>query len=281
LTGFQGLIRCQGASVLWLGTADARSLEGHLLAEARMHRFVWTAVICCLVCTSSRAQQTQDNKLPDAPQGAQQTVPPPTNPIQSSVALFQVLQQKSRVFPDLATNVEPFGTWQKFKLAANNSVSFSTVGQALVAAGFSQAINSASGYGQGVDGYAKRFGADMARSASDNLFGTFLIASVMHEDPRFYVKKGLSLKETLKYAGQRLVYTRSDSGDRVINFDGLLGPLASEGLANTYYPKTNRGVGSTFVRYSSDQGWKFCGNVVRQYWPRINRKLRILPDAQP
>ena len=172
-----------------------------------------------------------------------------------------------------------FGAWQKFKLAANNSVSLSTIGQALVAAGFSQAIDSASGYGQGADGYAKRFGADMARSASDNLFGTFLIASVLHEDPRFYVRRGLSFKQTLKYAGQRLVYTRSDSGDRVINFDGLLGPLASEGLANTYYPKTNRGVGSTFVRYSSDQGWKFCGNVLRQYWPRINRKLRILPEV--
>ena len=208
-----------------------------------MHRFVWTAVICCLVCTCSRAQQSQDNKLPDAPQGAQQTVPPPTNPIQSSVALFQVLQQKSRVFPDLATNVEPFGTWQKFKLAANNSVSFSTVGQALVAAAFSQAINSASGYGQGVDGYAKRFGADMARSASDNLFGTFLIASVMHEDPRFYVKKGLSLKETLKYAGQRLVYTRSDSGDRVINYDGLLGPWRAKAWPTPTTPKLTGGSG--------------------------------------
>ena len=245
-----------------------------------MHRFVWAALICFLVCTCSRAQQTQSSTLPDAPAAEQtQTVPPPTNPIQSSVALFQVLQKKSRVFPDLATNVEPFGTWEKFKLAANNSVSLSTVGQALVAAGFSQAINSVSGYGQGADGYAKRFGANMARSASDNLFGTFLIASVMHEDPRFYVRKGLSLKETLKYAAQRLVYTRSDSGARVINFDGLLGPLASEGLANTYYPETDRGVGSTFTRYASDQGWKFCGNVVRQYWPRINRKLRILPDA--
>jgi hypothetical protein len=248
-----------------------------------MHRFVWTAVICCFLCTCSHAQQSQPGTLPDAPAGGSQsqTTPPVNNPIQTSVALFQVLQQKSRVFPDLATNAGPFGAWQKFKLAANNSVSLSTISQALLAAGFSQAINSASGYGQGVDGYAKRFGADMARSASDNLFGTFLIASALHEDPRFYVKKGLTPKQSVKYAAQRLVYTRSDSGDRVINFDGLLGPLASEGLANTYYPKTNRGVGNIFVRYGSDQGWKFCGNVLRQYWPRINRKLRILPDVQP
>jgi hypothetical protein len=242
-----------------------------------MHRFVWTAVICCLVSTCSRAQQTQSGTLPEAPAVPPQAAPQANNPIQSSVALFQVLQKKSRVFPDLATNVEPFGTWQKFKLAANNSVSLSTIGQALIAAGFSQAIDSTSGYGQEAGGYAKRFGGDMARSASDNLFGTFLIASALHEDPRFYVKRGLSPKQTLKYAAYRLVYTRSDSGEQVINFDGLLGPLASEGLANTYYPKTNRGVGSTFIRYGSDQGWKFCGNVLRQYWPRINRKLRLLP----
>jgi hypothetical protein len=245
-----------------------------------MHRFLWPAVICCLVCICSRAQQTQTGTLPDAPAGGQsQTTPQTNNPIQSSVALFQVLQQKSRVFPDLATNAGHFGTEQKFKLAANNSVSVSTIAQALLAAGFSQAIDSASGYGQGVEGYAKRFGADLARSASANLFGTFLIASALHEDPRFYVKRGLSPKQSLKYAAQRLVYTRSDSGERVINFDGLLGPLASEGLANTYYPKTNRGAGSTFVRYGSDQGWKFAGNVLRQYWPRINRKLRILPQS--
>ena len=246
-----------------------------------MHRFVWTAVICCLVCTCSRAQQTQTGTLPEAPAGSgqSQTVPQANNPIQSSVALFQVLQQKSRVFPDIATNAGEFGTWQKFKLAANNSVSVSTIGQALLAAGFSQAIDSASGYGQGVDGYFKRFGADLARSASDNLFGTFLIASALREDPRFYVKRGLSPKQSLKYAAQRLVYTRSDSGEQVINFDGLLGPLASEGLANTYYPKTNRGFGSTFVRYGSDQGWKFAGYVLRQYWPRINRKLRLLPES--
>lgn len=246
-----------------------------------MYRFVSTAVICCLVCICGRAQKTQTGTLPDAPAGGgqSQTTPTPNNPLQSGVALFQVLQQKSAVFPDLATNVEPFGSWQKFKLAANNSVSLSTIAQALLAAGFSQAIDSASGYGQGAEGYAKRFGADMARSASDNLFGTYLIASAFHEDPRFYVKRGLSPKESLKYAAHRLLYTRSDSGEQVINFDGLLGPLASEGLANTYYPKTNRGVGSTFIRYSSDQGWKFAGNVLRQYWPRINKKLRILPET--
>ena len=245
-----------------------------------MHRFIFMTVFCCLVCPRISAQQDQGAPLPNAPAAAgAQTQPAPqgTNPLQNGIVLVQLLQQKSLVFPDLATNREPFGAAQKFKLAANNSISLSTIGEAILASAFGQAINSPSGYRQGADGYAKRFGADMARSASDNLFGTFLIASALHEDPRFYVKRRLSVRESVRYAAVRLVYTRSDSGEKVINFYGLLGPLASEALANTYYPESNRGIGGTLSRYASDQGWKFTGNLLRQYWPRINRKLRLSP----
>jgi len=246
-----------------------------------VQRLVFAAAICCLMCPGSAAQQTPSGASPDpSSAGAQsQTAPQGTNPLHSGMAFFQLLQRKSLVFPDLATNAGPLDHWRKFELAANNSVSPPTVGAALTASAFGQAINRPAGYGQGGEGYGKRFGADMARSASANLFGTFLIASAFHEDPRFYVKRNLSFKQSVKYAGVRLAITRSDSGERVINFAGLLGPLAGEALANTYYPQGSRGVGSTFVRYASDLGWKFGGHLSRQYWPNINRKLRLVPPA--
>ena len=121
----------------------------------------------------------------------------------------------------------------------------------------------------------------MARSASANLFGTFLIASVLHEDPRFYVKKHYTFKQSVKYAATRVVFTRSDSGERVVSFADLLGPLAGEALADTYYPEGNRDVSSTFIRYGADIGWKFGGNMLRQYWPKINRKLKLAPEPTP
>jgi len=183
------------------------------------------------------------------------------------------------MFPDLATDAGTLSSWQKFKLAANNSVALSTIGSALIASAFDQAINSPAGYHQGGEAYGKRFGADMARAASDNVFGTFLISSLLHEDPRFYVRKHLSFKQSVKYAAVRVAITRSDQGDRVTNFAGLLGPLAAEGLADTYYPQGSRGVGSVFTRYASDLGWKFGGHLLRQYWPNINRKLRLAPST--
>jgi hypothetical protein len=201
--------------------------------------------------------------------------------MQSSMAFIQLLQRKSLVFPDLATNQGPLDSWGKFKLAANKSVALSTIGAALIGSAYGQAINSPAGYGQGGEGYGKRFGADMARAASANIFGTFMIASVTHEDPRFYVKKHLNFKESVKYSAMRLVITRNDSGDRVVSYSDLLGPVAAEALANTYYPEDSRGVGSTFTRYASDLGWKFAGNLLRQYWPQINRKLRLVPEPAP
>jgi hypothetical protein len=235
---------------------------------------------CSLICEVSLAQQEQ-SALPDAPSPSvqSQTAPQATNPLASGVGFVQLLERKSLVFPDLATNKGPLNSWGKFKLAANNSVSLSAVGSALLAGAYDQAIDSPSGYGQGGSGYGKRFGSGMARTASDNLFGTFLIASLLHEDPRFYVEKDLTFKQAVKYSAVRLVKTRSDSGRPVVNYAGLLGPLAGEALANTYWPEQNRGVGSTFVRYASDIGWKFGGNLLRQYWPQINRKLKLAPSA--
>jgi hypothetical protein len=235
-----------------------------------------------LIVPAGLAQQPTPDSVPDAPAQSQppDTTPKP-NAIQSGVALFQLLRAKSLVFPDLATDQGPMTSWQKFKLAANNSVSLSTMGEALIGSAYNQATDRPSGYHQGLEGYGKRVGSGLARSASDNLFGTFLLASALHQDPRFFVKRNLSFKESAKYAAVRLVYTSSDSGERVINYSGLIGPLMAEGLANAYYPDENRTAGSTLTRYASDLAWRYAGNLLRQYWPSINRRLRIAPDAPP
>ena len=246
-----------------------------------MRRLTLMSAICCLLCASSAAQQPSSGKLPDGPSttAQTQTTPHEGNPVQGGADPFSVLAKKSLVFPTLATNLGPLSPWQKFKLAANNSVSLATIGGALVGSAFNQAIDSPEGYGQGGEGYAKRFGADMARSASSNLFGNFVIASIMHEDPRFYVKRGLSFKQAVKYSAVRVFATRSDSGQPVANYAGLLGPLAAEGLATVYYPDGNNGVGDVFIRYAGDIGWQFGGNLLRQYWPTINRKLHLAPQS--
>jgi hypothetical protein len=236
---------------------------------------------------SAMAQKSGSDSLPDAPSQteqssqAQQPATPPkaANAIQNGAQVVRLLQQKSLVFPDLATAQGPLSSWQKFELAANNSVALSTIAAAVIGSAYGQAVNHPSGYHQGWEGYGKRLGADMARSASDNMFGTFLLASALHQDPRFYVRSDLSFKQSVEYSAKRLIFTRGDSGEKEVNYSGLIGPLMGEGLANAYYPDENRTVGSTFIRYATDLGWRFSGNLLRQYWPSINRKLRLVPES--
>jgi hypothetical protein len=238
------------------------------------------------ICFPAFGQQSQPAAAPpDAPTPTQQTQTQAPNPVQSGVHtgvdMFLTLQKKSLVFPDLATTNRPFTPWDKLKLAANNTVSLSSIGAVTIGSAYGQARNNPSGYGQGWDAYGQRFGADLARVASYNFFGTFVIASVLHEDPRFYVKKDLSFWQSVGYSANRLVLTRSDSGKEVINYSGLLGPLAGEGLANTYYPESNRGFGQTMIRYTTDLGWRFAGHLLRQYWPEINRRLELASEPSP
>jgi hypothetical protein len=192
------------------------------------------------------------------------------------------MTKKSMFFPNIAASPEPLTTAQKFKLFVNESISPSVLLTAGISAGFGQATNSPAGYGQGAEGYGKRYGSSLARGASSSFFGTFVLASALHQDPRFFPRSHPTFWNTLGYSAKCLVITRSDSGRQVFNTSGLMGPLLGESLANAYMPAAEQTAGRTFTRYAGDLGWRFAGNVFKEYWPTIFKsmglnQLKIIP----
>jgi hypothetical protein len=165
----------------------------------------------------------------------------------------------------------------------NQSISPPYILTSAIGAAFDQARNVPEDYGQGWNAYGSRFGTSLARSSSSSFFGTFLFASLLHEDPRFFPESKPSLWRSFKYSTQRIVITRNDSGRDVFNTSGLLGPLASEGLANAYLPSSERTVGKTLTRYAGDLAWRVGGNMFKDYWPTFFRnmglnRLKVIPD---
>lgn len=188
--------------------------------------------------------------------------------------LVNLLDRKSLFFPDIAESTEPLSPGGKFKLFVDNSISLHAIGAAAVGAAISQADDSPTGFEQGWDAYGQRFGSSMARTASSEFFGTFILASALHEDPRFFPEVNPGFGQSVKYSVKRLFVTRNDSGRDVANISGLLGPLLGEGLANAYWPDRNRTVGDTLMRYGLDLATRAGGNLLREYWPTIHRKFR-------
>ena len=248
----------------------------HVTGMTRLRHCFGLSLLLSTAMLCQAQQQPAGQSPPDAPsttQSAQKPAPPP-DPSKSHNT-FTLLGRRSTFFPDLATSPGPLSSSQKFELFASTSISGSAVLGSAAGAGFSQAIDSYSGYGQGGEGYAKRFGASMARGATTNFFGTFLIPSLLHQDPRYFVLGDGSFRESAKYALRRVFITRTDSGGNAFNWSGILAPLASEGIANTYLPEGDRTAGQTIERYGTDIGVRAAGNLMREYWPTLSKKLKL------
>jgi hypothetical protein len=217
----------------------------------------------CLV-----AAQAVEVSVPDAPSA---TVTPER---QNSRKLdFKLLVHRSRVFPDLATNSEHLSVKQKLQLSVNDSLSLAAVGGALFSAGLGQARDNLPGYGQGAEGFGKRFGTAMGANASAQFIGTFLLATAFRQDPRFFVQENPSLRQSIVYGFRRLVVTRTDGGQETLNTSGLLGLLAAQGLANAYLPDQERTAARTFRRYGISLALRAGANFAKQYWPKIFKSL--------
>jgi hypothetical protein len=236
------------------------------------------AIIASGSATLSCAQdttppQTQTQSQPQAAPDAPSTSQPPKSKSSTGSDVYNLLTKKSFFFPSIATSTEPLSPGGKFKLFVDNSISVGAITWAAASSAVSQASDSPTGYEQGWDAYGKRFGSYMARNASSEFFGTFILASALHEDPRFFPNANPSFGRAIKHSVKALFVTRNDNGTYGANISGLAGPLMGEGLANVYWPDRNRTVGDTFFRYGLDLATTAGGNLFREYWPVLYGKM--------
>ncbi len=177
------------------------------------------------------------------------------------------------VFPNFyvsyVPDAAPLTTKLKFQLAwkaTADPVSFVVTG---AVAGLEQAEDTFSGYGQGMQGYAKRYGAAYANQVAGTFIGGAILPSLFKQDPRYFVKGSGSTKSRFFYAVASAVMCRGDNGRRQLNYSYILGDLASGGISNLYYPAQNRnGAALTFENGLVGIGAGALGNVLQEFFLR-------------
>jgi hypothetical protein len=172
-----------------------------------------------------------------------------------------------------ARNAPALTAGQKFGLFAKGALDPFPVAAYAVQAGVSQATNTHSGYGQGLGGYGKRFGAALLDGTSGLFFGTYAFPSLLHQDPRYFRKGDGSAWSRVGYSITRGFVTRSDSGQSQPNWSNVVGKFTSAGLSNLYYPAEDRGANLTLTRVAISLSYQTLGNFAIEFWPEIHRKL--------
>jgi hypothetical protein len=247
--------------------------------------------------TASPAQQTPSPAA--APESSAASQPPPTaqrpagqskdNPVgkgddqAKGTSGTTSATSKDRLFyalPNFLTlensgHVPPLTAGQKFKVVARSSfdpVQYFWYG---FLAGISQAQNSEPGFGQGAEGYGKRYGSAFADGTIENFMTAAVLPSLLHQDPRFFQSGQGGFGRRTGYAVSRIFVTRTDSGHQQFNFSEILGSAASASISTySYHPSGDRTFGNTMSVWGSQVGYDTVTIVIKEFWPDIRRKLR-------
>jgi hypothetical protein len=170
-----------------------------------------------------------------------------------------------------APNPVPLSSKQKFELAWKTTVDPITFAITGAIAGIQQGENEFSGYGQGAQGYAKRFGASYADLVTGTFIGSAILPSLLKQDPRYFYKGSGSARSRILYAIANAVICKGDNRRWQVNYSNILGSLAAGGISNLYYPAKNRdGAELTFVSAAIGIGATAGANVVQEF---VIRKL--------
>ncbi len=189
-----------------------------------------------------------------------------------------------------AAHTPPLKAGQKFKVVARGAFDPFQFAWYGLLSGISQAENSEPGYGQGMEGYGKRYGAYFADGVIENFMVGAVFPSVLRQDPRYFQSgKGGFFKRT-GYAVSRIAVTRSDSGRHEFNSSEVFGSALASAIStysyhphpdyhpqpgmNVRYVGSDRTLTNTAGVWVSQMGYDAFTLVLKEFWPDIRKKVK-------
>lgn len=161
---------------------------------------------------------------------------------------------------------------QKFHIFLGQAYSPYTFVTTAFDASLAQLSDDWPAYGQGMEGYGKRYGAMLANHEAASFFQSFLLPTVFHQDPRYFRQgSGEHLLPRVGYSASRVFVTRADDGHATFNTSLVLGLLLVASLTNSYYPRSQRGFEETMSRFGGGLISSAQNNLLREFWPDFTR----------
>jgi hypothetical protein len=129
---------------------------------------------------------------------------------------------------------------QKFQLAWKSTTDPITFLGTGVFAGISQAANQYPGYGQGAQGYFKRYGAIYADVVVSTFVGGAVMPSLLKQDPRYFYQGTGSTPSRLIHALSYSVACKGDNKQWQVNYSSIIGDFVAGGVTYFYTSPSDR-----------------------------------------
>src|SRR4029077_19381958 len=101
---------------------------------------------------------------------------------------------------------------------------------------------------------------------TDIMIGGAILPSLLHQDPRYFYQGTGTTGSRLRHAILSAFIAKGDNGKWQPNYSSVGGNLASAGLANLYFPKSNRGGGLVISQFALGTAERIGANVAQEFF---------------
>jgi len=238
------------------------------MRRRRLIGATFVVILCTRVAGQSPTSDSASSPAPDSTGEAQSSSEPASH--DSDKRIFGIIPNY-RTSPTL-TDYTPLSPGTKYRLAEEDAFDRGTFILAGLFAGQSQWTQAAPSFGHGVGAYGRYYSAALA----DLIVGDFMTEAVypraLHQDPRYFRRGTGSAWGRLGYAVGQIVWTHNDSGGGWFNASEVLGNATAVAIGNAYYPD-----GRTFSRNATRWSWQIgtdaAANILKEFWPDLDRKF--------
>ncbi len=177
-------------------------------------------------------------------------------------------------FAEYNHDAEPLNATQKLKLTARSWFDPSSFVIEGIIAGVGQLQNSHKGFGQGAQGYAKRYGAGFVDYGTRLLVERVITTTIFKQDPRYFYKGTGTKTSRALYAISRTFICRGDNKKDQFCISRLISGVGTDFATNYYYPTADRDKTSDVLRHAAmGLGFESLGNLFQEFVARkITRK---------
>ena len=145
------------------------------------------------------------------------------------------------------------------------------LGQSAIAIG----ADSHSAYGPGMPGFARNVGVSYAEDMTGEFFGTFLIPSVVHQDPHYHRMPEASIKRRIFHCIEQVAWTQGDNGRGMLNYADLVGFAIDDEIANLYVPDRGTNLPASAARYGIGLATAPTDNFITEFLPDLARRIHV------
>jgi hypothetical protein len=168
----------------------------------------------------------------------------------------------------------PLNAKQKLELTAKTWFDPSSFVIEGIIAGVWQAQNTHKGFGQGAQGYGKRYGAGFVDYGTSLLLEKVVATTIFKQDPRYFYKGTGAKRSRAFYAISRTFICRGDNKKDQFCYSSFINRFGTGFVTNYYYPAADRDKAGVILRNSAmGVGFDAIGNLFQEFVARkITRK---------